>query len=224
MTALAAGLAASTLAAPQLVSQTPAAPAAAPAAAAPPPPVQPQAVPAKVAVIAFEQAIVATNEGRKVIADVQKKYEPKQAALESASNELDSLRKQMQALPATATDEERASRLKVIDKKQADLQRDAEATQNDFQSDISDALGKIYPKVGNTAVKYAQDNGFTLMLDVSRSQQAPGPILWFEAQSDITQAVVNEYNKVSGVPAPPPSAPAAPKPRPATAPKPATKP
>jgi outer membrane protein len=192
ITALAAGLATSTLAAQ--------APAAAAAAA-------PQAVPAKVAIIAFEQAVVATNEGQKSVADVQKKYEPKKSAIDAQATEVENLKKQLQALPANASDDQRASLIKSIDKKDKDLQHDAETAQNDYQSDLQEAYGKVAQKVGATAVKYVQDNGFTLLLNVGGQQQT-NPVLWFAAPTDITQAVINEYNKVSGVAAPPPAAPA----------------
>jgi outer membrane protein len=198
-TALAAGFAL-----PSSLFAQAAAPAAAPAAAA-----APQAVPAKVAVIAFEQAVVATNEGQRAVADIQKKYEPKKSAIDSQAAEVDSLKKQLQALPASTSDEERTNRLKAIDTKEKALQRDAEDASNAYNSDLQEAYGKVAQKVGATAVKYAQDNGFTLMLNVGGNQQAPNPILWFAQTSDITQAVVNAYNTSSGVAAPPPSAPAA---------------
>ncbi len=196
--ALAAGLATSTLAA-----QTSAPAAAAPAAAA----AAPQAVPAKIAVIAFEQAVVATNEGQHAVADIQKKYEPQKSKIDAESAEVDSLKKQVQALPANTSDEERANRLKVIDTKEKQLQRDAEDAQNAYQGDLQEAYGKVAQKVGATAVKYAQDHGFTLMLNVGGNQQAPNPVLWFGPQTDITQAVITAYNASSGVAAPPPAAP-----------------
>ena len=195
--ALAAGLASTSLAVAQ----------AAPAAPAASAPVAPQAIPAKVAVIAFEQAVVATNEGQKVFADIQKKYEPKKTQIDALAAEVDSLKKQVQALPATTPDEERANRLKAIDTKEKQLQRDAEDAQNSYQGDVQEALGKISQKVGSAAVKYAQENGFTLMLNVGGNQQAPNPVLWFAQTTDITQAVVNSYNTSSGVAAPAPSAP-----------------
>ena len=195
-TALAAGLATT-----NLIAQAPAA-AAAPAAA-----VAPQAIPAKVAIVAFEQAVVATNEGQRSVAEVQKKYEPKKNQIESQGAEVDSLKKQLQALPANASDEQRTSLIKNIDTKDKALQRDAEDAQNAYQSDLQEAYGKVAQKVGATAVKYAQDNGFTLMLNVGGQQQA-NPVLWFAQTTDITQAVINAYNVSSGVAAPPPSAPA----------------
>jgi outer membrane protein len=195
-TALAAGLATSTLAAQ--------APAAAPAAAA----VTPQAVPAKIAIIAFEEAVVRTNEGQRAVADIQKKYEPKKGQIDTQAKEVDTLKAQLQALPANAPDDQRATLIKNIDTKEKNLQRDAEDAQNSYQSDLQEAYGKVAQKVGGEAVKYVQANGFTLLLNVGGNQQTANPVLWALPETDITQAVVNAYNKVSGVVAPPPSAPA----------------
>jgi Skp family chaperone for outer membrane proteins len=212
-TALAAGLAVPSLTAQAATSAGNGA--SAPAAAA----TTPQAIPAKVAVIAFEQAVVATNEGQRAMADVQKKYEPQKSKIDSQAAEVDSLKKQVQGLPATTPDDERARRLRAIDEKEKALNRDAEDATNAYQGDLQEAYGKVAQKVGAAAVKYAQDNGFTLMLNVGGNQQTPNPVLWFAQPTDITQAVVNAYNTSSGVAAPTPSAPA-----PAAAHRPATTP
>lgn len=189
---------------PSLLAQ---APAAAPAATAAPTASVPQAIPAKVAIIAFTAAVVNTNEGQRSVADVQKKYAPQKTKIDGQAAEITSLRQQLQALPASTPDEERASREKTLDAKEKQLQLDEETASNSYQGDLQQAYGKVAQKVGQTAVKYAQDNGFTLMLNVTNEQQAPSPILWFAQTTDITQAVVNAYNTSSGVAAPPPSAP-----------------
>jgi outer membrane protein len=212
-TALATGLAASSL-----LAQTTRPPAtthaAAPAAQAE---VTPEAIPAKVAVIAFEQGVVATNEGQRAVLEIQKKYEPKKNAIDAQSSEVDSLKKQYQALPATMSDEERASRLKTIDEKTKALQRDVEDAQNSYNSDVQEAYGKVAQKFGGTAVKYAQDHGFTLLLNIGGQQQLP-TVLWWQRETDITQAAIDAYNVASGVAPLPPQAPAAPRRTPAAAP------
>jgi outer membrane protein len=201
-TALAAGLAVPTLTAQAATSAgTGAAPAANVA-------VTPQPIPAKVAIIAFEQAVVATNEGQRAMAEVQKKYEPQKSKIDGEAAEVDSLKKQAQGLPASTTDDERTRRLRTIDEKEKALNRDAEDAQNAYQGDLQEAYGKVAQKVGAAAVKYAQENGYTLMLNVGGNQQTPNPVLWFNQTTDVTQAVVNAYNQASGVAAPPPSAPA----------------
>ena len=199
----------------------PAAPAAAtPAPAAASAPVQPQAVPAKIALIAFEQSVFATNEGQKAVQDVQKKYEPKKSQIDGLAQEVDSLKKQLQSAPATLTDEERASRLKNIDTKEKQLNRDAEDATAAYNADLQEAYGKLAQKVNVTMRKYVADNGFTLLLDVSGGQQNASPVLWAVPQTDVTEAVINAYNVASGVAPPPPSAPSASRPR-ATTPRPA---
>ena len=203
-TVLASGLATMTL-----VAQTaPAAAAPAPAAAAPAAPAPPQAIPAKIAIIAFEQVAGGTNEGQKMVADLRKKYEPKNTELQNRATELDSLKKQLQALPPATPDEERAKRMKDIDLKDKRLQQDAQDLQQEEQGDFQDGFGKLMQKVGPVAVKYAQDNGFTVLLNTgSGSQQELPTVLWWNQSTDVSQAVVNAYNVSSGVPAQAPSAP-----------------
>jgi len=201
------------------LSQTaPAAPATTPAPAAATPAPAPQAIPAKVALIAFEQAVFATNEGQKSVQDVQKKYEPKKAQIDTLAQEVDSLKKQLQGT-ATLSDEERASRLKNIDTKEKQLNRDAEDANTAYQADLQEAYGKIAQKVSATTKKYVSDNGFTILLDVSGQQSN---VMWALPSTDVTEAVIKAYNVASGVAAPPPSGPAPTRMHPtATTPKPA---
>jgi outer membrane protein len=193
-------------------AQAPAA--ATPAAPAAPAQVAPQAIPAKIAVIEYEQAAAATNEGQRVLQEIQKKYLPKKTELDALGVEVESLQKQLQAAPATMSDDERQSRARTIDTKQKQYQRDAEDASNAFNSDVQDAVGKIAQKMGPVLMKYVQQNGYTMLFDNNGQQQQGGglTLLW-APQSDISQAVVEAYNASSGVAAPPPAAPSAPRPR-----------
>ncbi|QNI37424.1 OmpH family outer membrane protein [Edaphobacter albus] len=211
VSALTAGL--STAAAMAQTAATPAPATAAPAAAAtntPPPP--PQAVPAKIALIAFEQAVFATNEGQQAVQTVQKKYEPKRQQIESLGQEVDSLKKQLQSAPASLSDEERATRLRNIDAKEKQLNRDAEDANNAYQADLQEAYAKVARKVSAAVQSYVAQNGYTLLLDVSNQQNSN--VMWASQNPniDITQAVVTAYNASSGVSAPPPAAPSAARP------------
>jgi Skp family chaperone for outer membrane proteins len=213
--ALAAGLATSTLAA-----QT--APAPAPAAAATPAP-PPQAIPAKIAIIAFQSGMLATNEGVRTIDEIQKKYAPQKSKIDTEGAEIESLRKQLAALPANAPDDQRSKLTIDIDKKEKQVNLDAESAQTSYNTDLQEAFGKLQNKFGGVAVKYCNDNGFTMLVTPESSQSAPNPILWFNPAIDITQAVVNAYNAASPITAPTPSAPGATRPRPTTSPRPAPK-
>jgi len=186
----------------------PAPPAPAPQAAAPAAAPVPQAIPAKIALIAFEQAVFATNEGQRAVQEVQTKYAPKKAEIDALGTEVENLKKQVQAAPATMPDEQRAALVKKIDTQQKKLERDADDATNAYNADLQEAYGKVAAKFSEVMKTYVRVNGFTLLLDVS-SQQSP--VMWAQENTDISLAVVNAYNASSGVSAPPPQAPSAAK-------------
>ena len=200
LAALAASLATTSFA----MAQAPAA-----AAAATPAAVTPQAMDAKIALINFEQVVLASNEGQTVTANTQKKYEPKKTQIEGQAAEVENLKKQLQALPASTSDEERASRLRAIDTKEKQLNRDAEDASTAYNTEWQEALGKVAAKLNTVMQAYVQQNGFTILLDVS-SQSSN--VLWALPSTNVSQAVVDAYNKQSGVAAPPPPAPSSTRP------------
>jgi outer membrane protein len=192
---LASGLALSAAA------QTPAVSAASPApdtaaAAAP-------AGPAKIAVVAFQVAVAQTNEGQRNFAELQKKFDPKRQQLKVLSDEVDNLTKQLQAQGATLSDGDRASRSAAIDTKKKQLDRDFQDTQGDFQQQMQDIYNGLASKVYDVMQTYAEQQGFTLVLDVSEQQS---PVLFASTSTNITKQVIDAYNVKSGVAAPPPSA------------------
>ena len=213
---LLSALSASLALAPFACAQAPTAAATPPAAAA----VAPQAVPAKVALVNFEQVVLASNEGQVVTLNTQKKFEPKKIEIEKLNADVDAKNKALQAAPATLPDEERAKRLREIDTLQKQLNRDAEDAQTAYNTEWQEALSGVAQKIAAGMKKYAADNGYTILLDVS-SQQSN--VLWALPSTDISQAVVDMYNKQSGIAAPPPQAPRAAGARPAgsAAPRPA---
>jgi outer membrane protein len=212
---LASGLAVSAMAqTTPAADPTPSAPApasAVTAAAAP-------AGPSKIAVIMFQTAVAQTNEGIRDFTELRKKFEPKQAQLKSQSDEIETMKKQIQTQGTTLSDAEKANRTKAIDDKEKALQRTAEDAQNDFQTEMNDTYQQLAEKVYQVLQGYVQQSGYTLVVDASTQQS---PILWATPSSDITKAVIDAYNTKSGVPAQP--TPAATAPRSNTAPKPAPK-
>lgn len=164
----------------------------------------------KVAVIIFQQAVAQTNEGQRNFAQLRTKFEPKQTQLKAQSDEVDSLKKQLQDAGANLSEAERDSRMRTIDEKSKALQRVAEDDQNDFNSEMNEMYQALAQKVYAVMDSYAKQQGFTLVLDASNQQNSP--VLWLNPSTDITKAVVDAYNAKSGVPPPAatPGAPAAP--------------
>jgi len=169
----------------------------------------------KVAVINFQAAVAQTNEGQRNFGELQKKFDPKRAQLKTLQDEIDSLKKQLQASGDKLSDAERATRLKTIDEKEKAYQRSGEDASNDFQQEMQTTYQQLAEKVFGTVQAYAEQNGFTVVLDDTPSQQAAPTVLWASKGTDITAAVIQAYNAKSGVPAPAASSvPSAPAPAP----------
>jgi outer membrane protein len=168
------------------------------------------APPAKVAVIAFQAAVTETNEFQRDVADLQKKYEPKRTQLQTGAADVDSLEKQLQASADKLSDSERASKTKAIEDKKKQLQRLGEDAQTDYTGEINDTFNKVATKVLDVLNAYATQQGFTLVVDGTGSQQQAPVVLYASPTTDITKAIIAAYNVKSGVPAPPPQAPTAP--------------
>jgi outer membrane protein len=196
-------------------AQTPAAPRPA-APAAHESGLAPAAGPAKVAVIEFQAAVGQTNEFQRDFADLQKKYDPKRQQLKALSDEIETLTKQLQTQSANLSDDERQTRARAIDEKKKQLDRDTQDAQQDFQSEMQDLLNRVASKVGATMTDYAQQHGYTLVLDRTEQEQQAPTVLYALPSSDITKAVIDAYNQKSGIPAPAAPAPEAPAPQPST--------
>ncbi|MGA2675072.1 MAG: OmpH family outer membrane protein [Terracidiphilus sp.] len=166
--------------------------------------------PAKIAVIAFQAAVGQTNEFQRNFADLQKKFEPKEAQLKAANEDLDNMKKQLQAQGDKLTEAERKSKARTIDEKGKQLQRSIDDTRNDFQQEMQEMYAGVASKVYDVLSGYAKQEGYTLVLDAAQQQ---GAVLWAVDSSVITKQVIDAYNVKSGIPAPPaqPAA-AAPKP------------
>jgi outer membrane protein len=178
----------------------------APAAATPDAPSAAAAVAAKatgtkVGTINIEQAIFASNEGRRDFEALSKKFEPKQNELKGLADEIDSLKKQLSAQQDKLNEEARDKLVKQIETKQKSFDRATQDAQEDFQAQQGEIGNKILTKMAPLLQKYVVDNGYGLLLDTSQPWPR-GPVIVSGPAMDITQPIVEAYNVQSGVAAP----------------------
>lgn len=173
----------------------------------------------KVGIINMQTAIVATNEGQRDFEALAKKFEPKRTELKGISDDLDSMKKQLDTQGSKLNDDARSELVKKIEAKQKTLTRASEDAQSDLQAQQNEIAQKIVQKMGPVIGKYAKDNSLGMILDATRAWP-DGELIWANDAVDLTKAIVDAYNAQSDVP--PPAKPATGAPKPATgAPKPA---
>jgi outer membrane protein len=162
-------------------------------------PSTPLVLPAKIGTINIQSAIVATKDGQKDLQILEKKFDPKKSELKSLSDEIVSLKKQLETQSPTLNDEARANLGRQIDSKQKALGRAQEDAQNDFTEQQNEIVQTILQKLLPVVNKYAKDNGLTLVVDGSKPWPE-WPVLWASPSVDITKTVVDIYNLQPGAP------------------------
>jgi outer membrane protein len=182
-------------------------------------PATPPPTSGKVGTINIQDAIFGSNEGQRDMQVLQKKYEPKQAELKNSNDELEGLKKQLNDQGPKLNEDALATLRKQIEGKQKSFDRSVQDAQEEIGNQQQDIASRILQKMAPLVVKYAQENGYTLIVDTSKPWPQ-SPVLWWNPDAvDITKNVVDAYNVQSGVAAPPPAAGGAAKPG---APKPST--
>jgi outer membrane protein len=161
--------------------------------------------PVKIGIVAIQAAIANTNEGKKELDTLQQHFSPRQAELKNQNDEIEGLKKQLQAQGDKLTEEARATQVRAIESKQKTLQRNGEDFQNEVQQAELELLNRLGGKMQKIMETYAKSNGYAVILDVSNPQTTP--VLYAAEATNITKDLIDAYNAQSPV-----AAPAAPKP------------
>src|SRR5438132_4858739 len=114
-------------------------PAAAPASAAP----AATGPGTKIGTISMEQAIFATNEGRRDFEALSKKLEPKENELKGKNDEIEALKKQLNTQGDKLNEDARATLVKQIDSKQKVLDRNMQDAREEFNNQQNELAQKI---------------------------------------------------------------------------------
>jgi outer membrane protein len=158
----------------------------------------------KVGIVSIQDAIANTNEGKKELEALQQKFAPRQTALQTQGEEVETLKKQLQAQGDKLSEDERNNRIRAVTEKQKALQRNGEDFQNEVQTAEQEILNRLGKKMLDVLEKYAKDNGYSVVMDASNPQT---PVLYANPGTNITKPLIEAFNTQS---------PAAPSPKPAT--------
>jgi outer membrane protein len=167
-----------------------------------------QAAP-KVGVISVQGAIVGTKDGQKASQELEVKFAPKKKDIDTRQTELAQLQDQYNKGGNLMNDDKRNQLARDIDEKKKRLERDVQDAQEELNAEQQRVLQGLGQRMMAVIEKYAKDNGYTMILDVSNPNT---PVLYASSGIDITQDIISLYDKTStnGGPAAKPGASATP--------------
>lgn len=161
-----------------------------------------QAAPTKVGIIHIQNAIIGTKDGQVAAKSLEERFMPRRKEVEKKQADIGAMQNQLRASSNTASEDVKNKLMRDIDVKQKSLQRDAEDFQAEVDQEQQKVLGELGGKIMAVIDKFATDNGYALVIDVS-SQQSP--VLYAATAIDITREIVALYDKNAPSAAKPPA-------------------
>ncbi|MBV9670373.1 MAG: OmpH family outer membrane protein [Acidobacteriales bacterium] len=160
---------------------------------------------AKVGVISVQGAIVGTKDGQKASQELESKFTPRKKEFDTRQSEIAQLQDQYNKGGTVMSEDKRNQLAREIDEKKKRLERDMTDANEELQAEQQRVLQGLGQRMMAVIEKYAKDNGYTMILDVSNPNT---PVLYASSGIDITQDIVSLYDKNPA----PAVAPGAPKP------------
>jgi outer membrane protein len=140
----------------------------------------------KVAVINVQKAMLDSDELKKISADMEAKYKPRQDELTKLQSDLQSIQQQLASnklTPQAGADLQAQGA-----RKQREAQRLADDLQADVERERQDILAKAATKMTEVVKKLAEEKGYDVVIDVTQA-------VYFKPALEITADALAAYNK-----------------------------
>ena len=153
----------------------------------------------KVGVINLQSAIVSTKDGQKAANEIQARFNPKKADLDKRQSDIAQLQNQLNQGQNTLSEDARQKLVREIDQKTKSLNRDTEDARAELDQDEQKIMNELGSRIVAVIDKYAKDNGYVMILDVSSPQT---PVMFASNTIDVTRDIIELYDKNAPAPAP----------------------
>lgn len=174
------------------------------------------AAPNKVGVIQVQSALIATKDGQKAAKELEDRMAPRKKELDGKQAEIRELQERLQKGGNTLSDSAKEDLTRNIDQKTKSFNRQVEDAQAELQQEQQKVLNQLGQKMMQIIDRYAQEKGFSVILDVSNQNT---PVLYASNTVDITKDIIELYDKTNSVASAAPAAAPKPAATPAAAPK-----
>lgn len=141
----------------------------------------------KVAIINLQRAVLETAEIKKVSAELEAKFKPRQQAIEGLQKELQDIQRQLQA-GDKLTQQAQLELSNQGTRKQKSAQRMAEDLQADVDRERNEILSKSSQQMQEVVKKLAEEKGWDLVVDVSN-------VFFFKPALEITTEAIAAYDR-----------------------------
>ncbi len=148
----------------------------------------------KVGILNVRQAIISSAEGKQASAELQSQFAARQTELENLRKQLEDIQNRLRN-DRVLSDQEKAR----LSREFTQLQRLFQRKQEDFQEDLGIAENEVVERIGlkmmEVVDRYARENNFAVVLDVS----GQSGVVYADPAVDITQDIIRLYDQAHPV-------------------------
>ncbi len=142
--------------------------------------------------VAFSAAVLQTAEAKRLFADLQTKFGPRQAHLQQLNAQIESLKKQINDSVATLSEADKSTKLHTLDADERQMQREADDFKGDTESASQQAFQSVAQKLYAFLQDYAKQHAYALVIDRGSDT---APVVWYAAtNADITTELIKAYD------------------------------
>ncbi|HVM98133.1 MAG TPA: OmpH family outer membrane protein [Candidatus Acidoferrales bacterium] len=144
----------------------------------------------KVAYVDLQRALNESDAGKKAKDDFKVVVDKVQAGLKKKKDAIDALKEQLDKKALVMKDEERANLEEDYRKKMRDFERDYKDSQTDLQAKDNELTGSIIKDLQDIIRDYGERENYTMIFEASSTA-----VLYGTKNADLTQAILEEYNR-----------------------------
>jgi outer membrane protein len=169
---------------------------------------------AKIAWMNLEQAVLTSDEGKSMVADIQKWVDSKNVENDNLRKDMETLRNQLSVQGSKLTDEARSELEDQIEAKDTALQRFQQDTQKEIENRRVKMTNYLAKRMQPVIEKVAKEKGLSAILIFNSSRDA-----WVDPSLNLSEEIIKAYNQTYGAGGSKPTAAPAAKPPATPAPK-----
>ncbi len=142
----------------------------------------------KIALVNWQQALLGTQEMKKIVADLTAKYKPRQDALEKAQRDLADIQTQLQSSQGKLSAAGQADLDAQGQRKQREVERLSQDLQDDTEKDRNDMVMRVGSRMTEVIKKLLDEKGLDAVFDTAGT-------VAFKPGIEITNDAIAAYDK-----------------------------
>ncbi|GMT42614.1 MAG: membrane protein [bacterium] len=153
----------------------------------------------KIGVINMQRALNGTEEGQKELKKLKKRLNSENKIFKKKEDKIKKLQDELSKQGFLLSDKSRVEKEEKFRQLNRDIERYQEDSRAEFTRLQREATDRMFKKLMKILTDYAKNNNFSIILEAGNSNaNMPGMVLYNDKKVDVTDDVINLYNKKIG--------------------------